>query len=286
MKYFSTIAVILSALLVGLPLPAQDAKTATQASSNRASVIRDCAGISALDQNLAPVSAVCEMVKAMDRALPNFVCKQTTQRYFPFSSRSRRSDERIPTDIVADTVSATVTYEGGVDQYADVRVGGKSGNGALTARPITSGNFASELLSIFLEENAAIFIFHGEKKSRSGPEYVFEFRISGATPLTYREGTLETHPDVQGVLRVSKETGEVRVLDMFARKIDRKFFADHLGFSTTFGKVAFGDAGEFPLPKESESTLCNRDGVCNHSLTRWSDCKKLGVKTRMIVGVE
>ena len=47
------------------------------------SPIRDCSALSSSDTDLAPLSSVCEFLRRMDRALPNFTCEQTTQRYFP-----------------------------------------------------------------------------------------------------------------------------------------------------------------------------------------------------------
>src|SRR5258708_580108 len=141
------------------------AQTASQASSKRTAVIRDCAAISARDPDLAPVSAVCEFVKSMDRALPNFVCKQTTERYFPIDASYRQSEERRPDDILADTVSATVTYEDGVDQYSDIEIGDKPAQQDAFFRtgPMTTGDFGSELLSVLLKENATIFSFRGQE---------------------------------------------------------------------------------------------------------------------------
>jgi hypothetical protein len=280
-------AVILIAMLVLLLAPGSVAQTAPQTSSKRLSVIRNCAAISARDHNLAPVSAVCEFVNAMDRSLPNFVCKQITERYLPIDASYRQSEERRPDDIVADRVSATVTYENGVDQYADIKVGDKpvQQDSVVLTGPITTGDFGSELLSILLEENATVFAFRGQENGPDGEEYVFGFRIPAATnhAFTYREDGSVTHPDLEGVLRVSKDTNEVRRLDISAKNIDPAFSADHVRFSTIFGKVKFGDAGDFLLPRESESTVCTRRRLCKHSVTQWASCRRLGVKTRMIL---
>jgi hypothetical protein len=290
MKAFFNSAVILIAMLIPSLALSLVVQAAPQTSSKRASVIRDCAAISARDRNLAPVSAVCEFVKAMDRALPNFICKQTTQRYFPIDASYRQSEDRRPDDLLADTVSATVTYEDGVDQYADIKIGDKpvQQDASVLTGPIASGDFGSELLSILLEENATVFAFRGQENGPNGIEYVFDFRIPAATnhAFTYREDGSGTHPDLEGVLQVSKETNDVRRLDILAKNIDPAFSADHVRFSTIFGKVKFGDAGEFLLPRKSESTVCTRRRLCRHNVTQWANCKRLGVKTRIILGVE
>jgi len=282
--------VILIALLVPMSAPALVAQIAPQTSSKRVSVIRDCGAISARDRNLTPVSAVCEFVKSMDRALPNFVCKQTTERYFPIDASYRHSEERRPDDILADSVSATVTYEDGVDQYADIRIGDKPAQqeALILAGPITTGDFGSELFSILLEENATVFAFRGQENGPDGVEYVFDFRIPAATnhAFTYREDGSGTHPDLEGVLRVGKDANDVRRLEMLAKNIDPAFFADHVQFSTIFGKVQFGDAGEFLLPRQSESTVCTRRRLCKHNVTQWANCKKLSVKSRIVFGVK
>jgi hypothetical protein len=284
-------AVMLIAMLVPCLAPGSVlAQTASQALSKRTAVIRDCGAISVHDPDLAPVSAVCEFVKSMDRALPNFVCKQTTQRYFPIDASYRQSEERRPDDILADTVSATVTYEDGVDQYSDVEIGDKPAQQDAFFRtgPITTGDFGSELLSVLLKENATTFSFRGQENGPDGVEYVFDFRIPAATnhAFTYREDGSETHPDLLGVLRVSKETNDVRRLEILAKNIDPAFSADHVQFSTIFGKVKFGDAGEFLLPRQSESTVCTRKRLCRHNVTQWVNCKRLSAKSRMIFGVK
>jgi hypothetical protein len=96
---------------------------ALQTSGIQVSSVRDCSAFSTGERDLAPLATVCEGVKTMEKSLPNFVCEQTTQRYFPFSAIYRKSEERRPDDTVSDTVSATVIYENGADRYANVKIG-------------------------------------------------------------------------------------------------------------------------------------------------------------------
>jgi hypothetical protein len=281
--------VILIALLVPCLVVDSVAKTPTQTPAKLASVVRDCAAISTRDPNLASLSAVCEFVKSMDRALPNFTCQQTTQRYVPISAIIRQSEERRVDDIVADTVSATVTYENRIDRYTDIKIGDRPApQDAVNLAGLTTGDFGSELVSIFLEETAAVFAFRGQENSQGVEEYVFDFRIPAGTnhAFTLREDGSETHPDLEGVLWVSKNTNEVRRLDIRAKNIDSVFSADHIQFSTLFGKVQFGDAGEFLLPSQSETTVCTRRRLCRHNVTQWANCRRLAVKTRIIFGIE
>lgn len=151
-----------------------------------------------------------------------------------------------------------------------------------------TGDFGSELLSIFAQENAATFSFSRMQDDHEGEEYVFDFHIPAGRnhAFTYREDGAETHPDLRGTLWVSKDTNEVRRLDVLATNIDKAFSADHVLFSIGFGKERFGEGGEFLLPMQSESTICTRRQLGRHNLTEWQNCRKLGVKTRIILGVE
>ncbi len=256
-----------------------------------AQLIRDCPSISAGDRNLTPLSAVCEFVKRIHQTLPNFVCEQTTQRYRPIDSDARGSEERQVDDAVADTIRATVTYEGGVSRYSNIMIGEKPVQGEMFDVPGTTsiGEFGSELLSIFLQENAATFESLKTTKSLSGEDnYVFGVRISGANNHSWilREDGLAARPSLEGELWVSKETSKVIRLNIFVADLDKAFAADHIRVSTDFADVPFADAGTFLLPKHSETKLCTRNSLCMHNVTDWANCKRFAGKARIIFGME
>jgi hypothetical protein len=240
------------------------------------------------DQTLVPLSEVCEFVKAMDHALPNFSCEQTTQRYFPIVPGDRNPEQRRADDTIQSTVSATVTYENGIDQYSKVTIGDQPAQSAFVGlnAPITTGDFGSGLLSIFRQENAATFSFRDESNGPDGNDYVFDFRIPATTnqAFTVYENGSSTHPDVSGALWISATSHQVRRLDILATKIDSAFSSDHIRFSRVFGKVQFGDAGDYFLPKQSEMIVCTRRGLCTHNVTQWAKCKRFAAKSRIIFG--
>ena len=250
------------------------------------SPVRDCSAISGTDQTLVPLSEVCEFVKTMDHALPNFTCDQTTQRYFPIGPGKRNPEQRRDDDTIQSTVSATVTYENGIDQYGNVRVGNQPVQSQFVTLTgsITTGDFGSGLLSIFRQENAARFSFSSQTDASDGREYVFDFQIPATMnrAFTLYENGLSTHPEINGALWISAETHEVRRLEILATKIDSAFSSDHVRFNTELGKVQFGDAGDYLLPKESETTECTRRGLCTHNVTQWTNCKRLAAKSRII----
>ncbi|HKR30836.1 MAG TPA: hypothetical protein VJT08_10170 [Terriglobales bacterium] len=257
----------------------------TQAQS--LSPIRDCAPISSREHNLAPLSKFCNLVRDMDHALPDFTCRQTTERYLPIWPGRRNPELRRSDDPVQDTITATVTYENGSDEYSDVKIGDRSIESSrldLTG-PISTGDFGSVLLSVFRQENAATFAFREGTDGPKGREYAFDFRIPAATNHTFRyyETGAETHPDVSGTIFVNADTGEVRAMNLLASPINFDFSADHVRFNTLFRRVPFGEAGEFVLPTQSESVVCARKGPCWHNITRWTNCKRLAAKSRIIL---
>jgi hypothetical protein len=141
-------------------------------------------------------------------------------------------------------------------------------------------------LSIFRVENGAIFTLKGQVTRPSGGEYVFAFRIPAAMnhAFTLIENGAQTRPDLEGAIWVDKNTSEIRRLDLLAKNIDPGLTADHIRFSSFFGKVRFGDHNEFRLPQWSETTICDRHQLCTHNVTQWNNCKKLSVQTRITFG--
>lgn len=224
----------------------------------------------------------------MDQALPNFTCEQTTQRYIPIDPGPhvpvvRRSDGGIH-----DTISATVTYENGSNEYSDMKIASHPVQGSwfdLTG-PIVIGDFGSGLRSIFREENAAAFSFRESSDGPQGRDYVFDFRIPAGKnhTFTYYENGAETRPDVSGALFVDTNTGEVREMSLLASPVNSRLSADYVRFDTKFGRVQFGEAGEFLLPTQSESVVCTRRGLCTRNVTRWTNCRRLAAKSRIILG--
>lgn len=289
-----------SVLVVGMAallfIPFNEPVSMAASAPQSANEIRDCAAISGRDHNLDPLSAVCEFAKNADRLLPNFTCEQTTQRYLPVEPQVWRSEkgfvyedveQRHPDDLIADIVKATVTYEKGADRYTEVRIGARPAEQSVfnLIGPIAMGDFGSELLSIFREDNAVLFTFRERETDLNGDNnLVFDFRIPSRNNhlFTLREEPLATHPDLEGTLWVKTDTNEVSRLDLLVKNIDSNFSADHIRFSTTFEKVPFGDAGDFLLAKQSESVLCDRSHRCRHNVTSWTNCKRLAVKTKII----
>ena len=270
------------------PPPADHAAVRVfQTQAQSLSPIRDCAAISSREHNLAPLSKLCNLVRDMDHALPDFTCRQTTERYLPIWPGRRNPELRRSDDPVQDTITATVTYENGSDEYSDVKIGDRSIESSRLglAGPITTGDFGSGLLSIFREENAAMFSFRQAIAGPQDREYAFDFRIPLTTNHTfsYYETGAETHPDVSGTIFVNADSGEVRAMNLLASPINSDFSADHIRFDTVFGKIAFGEAGEFVLPTQSESVVCARKGPCWHNVTRWTSCKRLAAKSRIIL---
>jgi hypothetical protein len=276
---------LISALSIGA---LTTSSAAQQTSEVRVSSVRDCSVFSTGERDLVPLAIVCEAVKMMEKSLPNFVCEQTTQRYFPFSAIYRKSEARRPDDTVSNTVSATVIYENGADRYANVKIGDRpvEGNKLDLLGPITSGDFGSELLSIFRVENGVTFKLREQVTRPGGGEYVFDFRIPAAMnhAFTLIENGLQARPDLEGAIWVDRNTGSVRRLDLLAKNIGPGFSADHIRFSSFFGKVRFGDDSEFRLAQWSEATICDRGRLCTHNVTQWKNCKRLSVQTRITFG--
>jgi hypothetical protein len=204
----------------------------------------------------------------------------------PIASAIRESEERRGDDIVADTILATVRYEGGISRYSDITVGEKLVQGEMLdiAGATSVGEFGSELLSIFLKESAAEFEFRGETKSLTEDDNVFGFRISTANNHFWmlRVGNVITRPGLEGQLWVSKGANKVSRLEILAPNIDKQSAADHVRIITSFSTVRIGNAGEFLLPQQSEAKLCLRNANCLHNVTEWTDCKRFAAKSRIV----
>lgn len=259
------------------------------AASKDPPLLRDCAALSFRNARLAPLTAVCESVRSMRRSLPNFICEQTTERHKPLRV-GRRRIEGTPDDTIVDTITATVTFEDGVNHYSDIRVGDRPVPGDMfDIDGMTSmGEFGSDLLSIFLEENAAAFSWRERTKTLQGEALVFDFRVPAASNHAWvlKEKDANTHPRMEGALWVDAVTNRVLRLDLGAADIDWGFFTQRASRVTVFGEVHFPDSGDFLLPTISDATLCTWDDMCRRNTTQWKNCKRFLGKARIVSGIE
>lgn len=224
----------------------------------------------------------------MRRTLPNFVCEQTTERHRPYSTR--RGDPDFRTDILLDTISATVTYEDGANHYDDIRVSDQAVSGEMfdIAGLTSMGEFGSDLLSLFLAENAASFRFREYTKTLEANAIVFDFYIPAAANHSwiYREKNASTRPGLEGSLWLDRNTNAVLRLDLGISDIDFHFDTQRASRTTVYRDVDFPQAGHFRLPVRSEATVCTRDQMCTRNTTEWKNCKRFTGKARIVDKIE
>lgn len=133
----------------------------------------------------------------MDHALPNFTCEQTTQRYIPIDPGPRIREVRSD-DVIHDTISATVTYKNGSNEYSDVKIARHPSKTSLfnLAGPIVAGDFGSGCYRYSARRRQRRSRFEGATDSPQDEDYVFDLRIPAAKnhAFSYYENGADTLP--------------------------------------------------------------------------------------------
>jgi len=234
---------------------------------------------------MVPLAKVCEFAQKYRKSLPDFTCHQIT------------------TLNNAQVVRAEITFLQGQESYSKVSLNGKP---VKTADPsikryfTTSGEFGSDLVSLFQAPIAAEFKFR--KQGKLGPNIVlvYGFHVD-AEKNTFWTLHSSSHRDVKPEL-----AGELWVEATGARLLRLRLEPLHIPpefniiSDTTvidYADFSLGDLGKYVLPKSSEATVCvNVDApasrnsrpdqgtlvVCYHNTAVFQNCHKFAANTRVV----
>lgn len=240
-----------------------------------------------IGQNLEHPEALadaCRFVLSLRRKLPNVVCDQTTSRFVrpsPGYYGRRMKDE----------LTAHVIYEDGRLRYTDVRINGKPETVENPARQgqYTKGEFGTDLIFAFLEENRAAYRFLRKDSHAHHHVFVYEAKVLRENNHGWVLGTngRDTYPEFVAEISVDQITHRIVRFDLKATPAS-DFPLSDVRLSTDYEDLPLGDGTYFVLPVESESNSClwnmdrKRIAFCNDNVLRFKNCHKFGASSRIV----
>ena len=233
---------------------------------------KQCEWIAKEKPELAPVQKACEAAVAGWETLPNFVCDMKMTRKEPF-----RREEKI---------TAQLRFIEGEEELSDLAINGKPSERLPENGSWTQGAFAPPGLTVLDGRSAPQLTFRGEEKSPSGAVLlVVDYRVAKAAnqSWTWNIPPYQYRPGFHGVLRIDKQSGQLRSVSLVADDIDVYVPTLNATETTEYNNVRIGDLGEYLLPVHSEMKTCGRFSPgCSEILRDFGNCRKFAGKARII----
>jgi hypothetical protein len=236
-----------------------------------------CAWLPANIPHAEAVAGVCQYAMSLPQKMPNFICDQDASRY--------RGKNKVPFDLV----TASVRYEDGNESYSEIKVNGLLAPTAITQRPglWSTGEFGSNLRSIFDLRNQALFTFVRETKWGDHAAWIFAYHIvKQNNPLWRLHGGNEVlAPPYQGELWIDQKTGELLRFSSVATDIPKTFPTAAAALQIDYADVPFADGSSFVLPADFTVTTSVRGRETMRNLVQFRNCHKFRAKSRMVLSV-
>jgi VWFA-related protein len=250
---------------------------APQQTEVKAFTVNPCAWLPNNIPHAEAVTGVCQYAMSLPEKMPNFICEQDASRF--------RGKNKVPFDLV----TASVRYEDGKESFDEVKVNGQPGATALTQRPglWSTGEFGSNLRSIFDPQNQALFTFVRETSSGERAAWVFSYRIVKQNNPLWRlhGGNAVVAPPYQGELWVDQKTGELLRFGSVATDIPKTFPTAAAELQIDYADVPFADGSSFVLPADFTVTTSLRGQEAMRNLVQFRNCHKFRAKSRMVLNV-
>jgi hypothetical protein len=266
------------AKLAGIDPPSPTASPAPAATSTPpTSAAELCSWIAGNIAHAESLSGVCEFALALQQRMPNFICDETASRF--------REGTRYP----LDRISGSLRYEDGKESFSDVKFNGKTAPPAVLNQLSglwSSGEFGSNLRSIFDPTNRPAFTLLGERKMNKRPAWAFSYRIAEQRdPLWWlTSDDQRIAPPYSGEVWVDEKTGELVLLRLTAEGIPKKFPTQSVETFTAYDNVSFGDGTAFVLPVQSV-VKTKYHGELTVNVLEFRNCHKFRAKSRMLLDV-
>lgn len=223
------------------------------------------------------VAGVCQYAMSLPEKMPNFICDQNASRYW--------GKNKVPFDLV----TASIRYEDGRESYHDIKVNGKPAPEAITKSPglWSTGEFGSNLRSIFDTRNQAQFEFTRESQWKEHLAWVFTYTIAKQNDPLWRlsDGKEAVAPPYKGELWVDQKTGELLRFGSVATGIPSTFAVADAEAQVDYADVVFADGTSFVLPADFTVTSALRGQKSTRNLVQFRNCHKFRAKTRMVLDV-
>ena len=240
-------------------------------------VANPCAGVPTNIPHAEAVAGVCEFAMSLPRKMPNFICDQDASRY--------SGNNGVPLDLV----TASVRYEDGREYYEAIKVNGRPASQAITQAPglWSTGEFGTNLRSIFDPNNLPIFEFVRETKWKDHTAWVFSYLIAKQNDPMWRlsSGKETLAPPYTGELWVDQKTGKLLRFGSLATGIPKKFPIANAEAQIDYADVVFADGTSFVRPADFTVTSTLRGMASTRNLVQFRNCHKFRAKSRMVVNL-
>jgi hypothetical protein len=212
-----------------------------------------------------------------DSALPNFLAKQVTSRFFAQGWPVSRWSP-------IDEVTADLAYVNGQEQYKNILL-----DGSPVLRPVeqtgawTTGEFGTTLEDLLSPSTAATFKRRGDVKAGLRPALVYEYQVSQENShwtLVSPDGR-RFNPAYDGYIWVDRDTRRVVRIEQRASDLPRSlpFTRSEAVLSYAFVQI---DGKPYLLPASGENIGCLNGGSCTKNAINFRDYRKFTAESKIV----
>ncbi len=191
------------------------------------------------------IKAAREHALSYSGSLPNFSCRQITQRYLdPSGVENWR---------LRDTITEQLRYHDGTENYTMIAVNGQRTKVNRTEMDGTtsSGEFGNLLRAVFSPQTEALFEWKGWSGSGSDRQHVVAYKIAKThSPYSLSEGSRRYKPAIHGLLYVDDGTQRVRRITVIAEGIPAAFPMQESTLDLEYDYAKIGNE-DFLLPSQA-----------------------------------
>jgi hypothetical protein len=202
--------------------------------------------------------------------LPDFLAEQVTTRYFA-------TGFPVSTWQTIDTVTATVAYVNGKEDYRDIRV-----NGTPTTLPPertgswSTGEFGTTLEDLMSPATNAAFQRRGDERKNGRPALVYAYTVEQPRShwtIVSPDGRRHT-PAYEGTIWIDRETRRVLRIEQRTSTLPPGFPYSRVECVLDYGFERI-DQGAYLLPAASESMACmSGSGACTRNAIQFRNYRK------------
>jgi len=209
-------------------------------------------------------------------ALPNFLAKQVTTRFFSqgWPARWVRLDE----------VAADLAYVNGQEQYRNIMI-----DGSPMTRPIeqtgswSTGEFGTTLEDLLSPSTSALFKRQGDVRAGMRPALSYQYQVSAENShwtLVSPDGR-RYNPAYDGVIWVDRDTRRVMRIEQRATGLPREFPFTRAETLLTYGFAQI-DGKPYLLPATGENIGCMNGGSCTKNSIAFRDYRKFTADSKVV----
>jgi VWFA-related protein len=255
-------------------VPPSEAEIATTQPGDITIASNPCSWLPSNVPHDSALRGVCQYALSLPTTMPNFICDQDASRY--------RGKANVPFDLI----TAAIRYEDGNETFKEIKVNGKP---VVTPPPgiWSTGEFGSNLRSIFDPWNQPLFKFVGEKKLGDRAAWVVSYEIAKQNDPLWRlhGGDQVLAPPYKGEIWIDEKTGELLRFGSVARDLPDTFQMAGADLQINYASVRFGDGSSFILPADFTVTTSYRAQEPTRNVVQFRNCQKFRAHARMLLKV-